>query len=76
MRLRTRLSLSMAAVAAAGLFAAAPARLQAQTAVAIDADDIGGVVTGPNGPEAGVWVIADALRQDGGHRRPGPLRPA
>jgi hypothetical protein len=27
--------------------------------VAIDADDIGGVVTGPNGPEAGVWVIAD-----------------
>ena len=59
MRLRTRLSLSMAAVAAAGLFAAAPARLQAQTAVAIDADDIGGVVTGPNGPEAGVWVIAE-----------------
>ena len=28
-------------------------------AVAIDADDIGGVVTGPNGPEAGVWVIAE-----------------
>ena len=27
--------------------------------VAIDADDIGGVVTGPNGPEAGVWVIAE-----------------
>ena len=25
----------------------------------IDADDIGGVVTGPNGPEAGVWVIAE-----------------
>ena len=22
-------------------------------------DDIGGVVTGPNGPEAGVWVIAE-----------------
>ena len=31
----------------------------AQQAVAIDADDIGGVVTGPNGPEAGVWVIAE-----------------
>src|SRR6476646_5958784 len=29
------------------------------TAVAIDADDIGGVVAGPNGPEAGVWVIAE-----------------
>ena len=28
-------------------------------AVAIDADDIGGVVTGPAGPEAGVWVIAE-----------------
>ncbi len=27
--------------------------------VAIDDDDIGGVVTGPNGPEAGVWVIAE-----------------
>jgi hypothetical protein len=26
---------------------------------AIDKDDIGGVVTGPNGPEAGVWVIAE-----------------
>src|SRR5919197_3288376 len=26
--------------------------------VAIDNNDIGGVVTGPNGPEAGVWVIA------------------
>ena len=35
---------------------------QAQTpaaAVAIDTDDIGGVVRGPNGPEAGVWVIAE-----------------
>src|SRR5581483_3984949 len=27
--------------------------------VAIEADDIGGVVTGPSGPEAGVWVIAE-----------------
>src|SRR5262249_1201334 len=27
--------------------------------VAVDADDIGGVVTGANGPEAGVWVIAE-----------------
>lgn len=30
-----------------------------QPEVAIDADDIGGVVTGPKGPEAGVWVIAE-----------------
>src|SRR5690554_3384650 len=27
--------------------------------VPIDADDIGGVVLGPGGPEAGVWVIAE-----------------
>src|SRR5687768_5619078 len=32
---------------------------QAPPAVAIDSDDIGGVVTGPSGPEAGVWVIAE-----------------
>ena len=25
----------------------------------IDADDIGGIVRGPSGPEAGVWVIAE-----------------
>ena len=31
----------------------------AAPAVAIDNDDIGGVVTGPSGPEAGVWVIAE-----------------
>ena len=27
--------------------------------VQIDSDDIGGVVTGPRGPEVGVWVIAE-----------------
>jgi hypothetical protein len=36
-------------------------RVDAQTgaAVRIDSDDIGGAVTGPKGPEAGVWVIAE-----------------
>ena len=43
---------------AALLFAAAGAQQQAAS-VAIDPDDIGGVVRGPNGPEAGVWVIAE-----------------
>ncbi len=38
--------------------ALAPAGAQ-QTAVEIDEDDIGGVVTGPSGPEGGVWVIAE-----------------
>jgi hypothetical protein len=32
---------------------------QAPAAVAVDSDDIGGVVTGARGPEAGVWVIAE-----------------
>jgi hypothetical protein len=29
--------------------------------VAVGADGIGGVVTSPNGPEAGVWVIAETM---------------
>jgi hypothetical protein len=32
---------------------------QPPPAPAIDPDDIGGVVSGPKGPEAGVWVIAE-----------------
>ena len=48
-----------AVFAVAGFLLANPARLEAQTRVAIDGDDIGGVVTGPHGPEAGVWVIAE-----------------
>src|SRR5438445_7971422 len=41
--------------------AAWPARLRSQqnAPVRIDNDDIGGVVTSTNGPEAGVWVIAE-----------------
>ena len=48
-----------AVFAVAGFLLANPARLEAQIQVAIDGDDIGGVVTGPHGPEAGVWVIAE-----------------
>ena len=36
-----------------------PAAQQPSATVQIDPDDIGGVVTGPSGPEAGVWVIAE-----------------
>src|SRR5205085_4278583 len=47
-------------VAAAAL---APSGVQAQpnnaAAVSIGAADLGGVVTGPSGPEAGAWVIAE-----------------
>ena len=48
-----------AVFAVAGFLLANPARLEAQIQVGIDGDDIGGVVTGPHGPEAGVWVIAE-----------------
>ena len=45
-------------------FAVAPrvsvrAQQTAAPATTVDADDLGGVVTGPKGPEAGVWVIAE-----------------
>jgi hypothetical protein len=40
------------------VLAAAPSPSKAQQVI-IDGDDIGGVITGPNGPEAGVWVIAE-----------------
>jgi hypothetical protein len=50
---------SVVAIAVAAFLAALPGRLNAQNAVNVKADDIGGVVTGPHGPEAGVWVIAE-----------------
>ncbi len=45
-------------IAATAVAVPAPAGAQ-QTVVEIDKDDIGGAVSGPNGPEAGVWVIAE-----------------
>ena len=51
-----------AAIGLAALVAAPEggrAQTPSQAAVAIDNDDIGGVVRGPSGPEAGVWVIAE-----------------
>ena len=51
---------AVAAVAGIGALRQVPATAQGTpNAVAIDADDIGGVVSGPRGPEAGVWVIAE-----------------
>jgi len=46
-------------LAVAASFTAVRAQQATGGAVAMDADDIGGVVTGPRGPEAGVWVIAE-----------------
>jgi hypothetical protein len=62
MRIKGKLYLGVAPLALAGVLAGAPAQLSAQQAtpaVTIGATDLGGVVTGPNGPEAGVWVIAE-----------------
>jgi hypothetical protein len=59
MRIKPALYLGVALGALGGFMAFAPGELKAQTTVAIDNDDIGGVVSGPNGPEAGVWVIAE-----------------
>ena len=56
---RRELCLVFAAIGILGCVVAAPGPVSAQNAVAIDADNIGGVVTGPSGPEAGVWVIAE-----------------
>src|SRR3984893_14901024 len=63
MKTTSALYAGAAAVGFALVLAGAPALMSAgQTAgdpVRIDADDLGGVVTGPKGPEAGVWVIAE-----------------
>jgi len=52
---RTVVSLALALGSIAILHAGQAPR----PAVAVDGDDIGGVVTGARGPEAGVWVIAE-----------------
>ena len=48
-------------VGSVALIALLPDQLSSQqgAVVRIDGDDIGGVVNGANGPEAGVWVIAE-----------------
>ncbi|HEY6601697.1 MAG TPA: carboxypeptidase regulatory-like domain-containing protein, partial [Xanthobacteraceae bacterium] len=58
---KSKLYVGAAAIAIAVALAGSAIELAAQQppAVAIDNDDIGGVVTGANGPEAGVWVIAE-----------------
>jgi hypothetical protein len=53
--MKIRLILALLATVSLGL----PDKVRAADAVQIDSDDIGGVVAGPKGPEAGVWVIAE-----------------
>jgi hypothetical protein len=56
MRTKVRLGLAVCVVAS---LAGADARPVTGDAIPIDDDDLGGVVSGPQGPEAGVWVIAE-----------------
>ena len=60
----TNRALTLAIAGVIGIFwitstAGTGAAQQIGNAVRVDSDDIGGVVTGPRGPEAGVWVIAE-----------------
>src|ERR1700704_1813452 len=61
MRMKTGLYLSVAVIATTAFLAGSPVRVYAQQGaqVSIGTTDLGGVVRGPNGPEAGVWVIAE-----------------
>ena len=61
MKARNSVYLGVAAIAIALAVGVAPTPVMAQQAatVSIGATDIGGVVSGPKGPEAGVWVIAE-----------------
>src|SRR5258708_32658406 len=56
MKTKKTLYLGVAAIALAALLAAC---LSTQGTGSAGGSDIGGVVTGPNGPEAGVWVVAE-----------------
>ena len=58
-----RVNLKVASLALAGVLTFSFSWVKAQqgsgAAVALDPDDIGGLVTSSKGPEAGVWVIAE-----------------
>ena len=58
----SRKNFGLAAVSLFALLSAAPAGVMAQQAdpaIKVGSTDLGGIVTGPKGPEAGVWVIAE-----------------
>src|SRR5262249_5860841 len=63
MRSKANLYLRWVPIGAALLLPVSPAQLAAQqtapAGVTVGESDLSGVVSGPNGPEAGVWVIAE-----------------
>ena len=56
---RTLFVLAATLVSGASIWLAGQQQQGAAAQIAIDADDIAGVVTSARGPEAGVWVIAE-----------------
>src|SRR5262245_16221176 len=54
---RTRICSASAAVVL--FFTSAPALAQTAPGISVGAAEIGGIVTGPGGGEAGVWVVAE-----------------
>jgi hypothetical protein len=59
MTLKQLLCAGVAAISIAAALPPGPAQAQQADTVAVGADSIGGTVMGLNGPEAGVWVIAE-----------------
>ena len=61
MRLKAGFYFSAAAIAIAALLGVPPAPASAQqtSAITLGANELGGVVSSANGPETGVWVIAE-----------------
>src|SRR5688572_5780253 len=66
---RGLVAFSPVVVAAIFAFSLVGASAQQGQAIPIDSDDIGGTVNGVRGPEAGVWVIAEARGLQTGFRR-------
>src|SRR5258707_6516039 len=62
MKLRSPVQPALGVVAGLMLSSIAWVGAQQGAPVAIDSDDIGGVVTSEKGPEAGVWVIAETAQ--------------
>src|SRR4029077_2628018 len=56
---RSSFGLYAAAIAALVIAGCGPLAAQQKAALSVAPDAIGGRGTGPNGPEAGVWVIAE-----------------
>jgi hypothetical protein len=58
-RRHSRACLTAVAIASLAMAWSSGASAQQKSALKVSADSIGGQVTGANGPEAGVWVIAE-----------------